>query len=414
MERFQAGFVYRDGQDVDDRCYHWFQHHLLAWRYIHHQYLQFFIGHIDEVELSAVSISLSVILLFSFGFLIVILIVGTRGDVQPFVAIAKRLQDYGHRIRLATHANFKEFILTAGLEFYPLGGDPKVLAGYMVKNKGFLPSSPSEIPIQRNQIKDTIYSLLPHISLRMVIKLENRHFRTYSCGRSTEDTNSRIFHHAVDLTSEARKLLVESHKLSVGQYNTTPKLVISEVKYDRITQTVRNCKQRQRRNNNHIGLNKRNHEPETEQRAEKAQRSYLDLNLPVNETEVGVSHETEDAKAWFNDFIEQVDGKVTFKPHIQNHTNSQFRKCFGSETQLEIDNDVIVQILVASWSSGEEERTRVDQWMQIFLAASFAEARQKYGSNPTLAVKLVASRGLADGVELPEKVDGLVWSFVLV
>lgn len=37
-------------------------------------------------------------------------------------------QDYGHRVRLATHANFKEFVLTAGLEFYPLGGDPKVLA----------------------------------------------------------------------------------------------------------------------------------------------------------------------------------------------------------------------------------------------------------------------------------------------
>ncbi|XP_044502306.1 sterol 3-beta-glucosyltransferase UGT80A2-like isoform X1 [Mangifera indica] len=92
---------------------------------------------------------------------IVMLIVGTRGDVQPFIAIGKRLQDYGHRVRLATHSNFKDFVLTAGLEFYPLGGDPKVLAGYMVKNKGFLPSDPSEIPIQRNQMKQIINSLLP-------------------------------------------------------------------------------------------------------------------------------------------------------------------------------------------------------------------------------------------------------------
>ncbi|XP_051120396.1 sterol 3-beta-glucosyltransferase UGT80A2-like isoform X2 [Andrographis paniculata] len=92
---------------------------------------------------------------------IVMLIVGTRGDVQPFVAIGKRLQDYGHRVRLATHSNFKEFVMTAGLEFYPLGGDPKVLAEYMVKNKGFLPSGPSEIPAQRNQIKEIIFSLLP-------------------------------------------------------------------------------------------------------------------------------------------------------------------------------------------------------------------------------------------------------------
>ncbi|CAN6582280.1 unnamed protein product [Malus baccata var. baccata] len=92
---------------------------------------------------------------------IVMLIVGTRGDVQPFVAIGKRLQEYGHRVRLATHANFKDFVLTAGLEFYPLGGDPKVLAGYMVKNKGFLPSGPSEISIQRQQLREIIFSLLP-------------------------------------------------------------------------------------------------------------------------------------------------------------------------------------------------------------------------------------------------------------
>ncbi|XP_074321105.1 sterol 3-beta-glucosyltransferase UGT80A2-like isoform X2 [Silene latifolia] len=91
---------------------------------------------------------------------IVMLIVGTRGDVQPFVAIGKRLQEYGHRVRLATHQNFKEFVLSSGLEFFPLGGDPKILAGYMVKNKGFLPSEPSEIPIQRNQMREIIFSLL--------------------------------------------------------------------------------------------------------------------------------------------------------------------------------------------------------------------------------------------------------------
>eukprot|EP00246_Nothoceros_aenigmaticus_P007732 TRINITY_DN2175_c0_g1_i1.p1 TRINITY_DN2175_c0_g1~~TRINITY_DN2175_c0_g1_i1.p1 ORF type:complete len:817 (+),score=138.87 TRINITY_DN2175_c0_g1_i1:213-2453(+) len=92
---------------------------------------------------------------------IVMLIVGTRGDVQPFVAIGKRLQEFGHRVRLASHANYRDFVTTAGLEYYPLGGDPKVLAGYMVKNKGFLPSNPKEISIQKRQIKQICYSLLP-------------------------------------------------------------------------------------------------------------------------------------------------------------------------------------------------------------------------------------------------------------
>eukprot|EP01018_Ginkgo_biloba_P030588 Gb_23859 [translate_table: standard] len=92
---------------------------------------------------------------------IAMLIVGTRGDVQPFLAIGKHLQEYGHRVRLATHSNFEDFVLTTGLEFYPLGGDPKILAEYMVKNKGFFPSGPSEIAIQRKQIKAIINSLLP-------------------------------------------------------------------------------------------------------------------------------------------------------------------------------------------------------------------------------------------------------------
>lgn len=43
--------------------------------------------------------------------------------------VGKFFQACGHRVRLATHSNFKEFVLNAGLEFFQLGGDPKVLAG---------------------------------------------------------------------------------------------------------------------------------------------------------------------------------------------------------------------------------------------------------------------------------------------
>ena len=58
---------------------------------------------------------------------IVIQVVGSRGDVQPFVALGEELKSYGHRIRLATHDVFKEFVQSAGLEFYPIGGDPTEL-----------------------------------------------------------------------------------------------------------------------------------------------------------------------------------------------------------------------------------------------------------------------------------------------
>ncbi|XP_039056208.1 sterol 3-beta-glucosyltransferase UGT80B1 isoform X2 [Hibiscus syriacus] len=92
---------------------------------------------------------------------IAILVVGTRGDVQPFVAMAKRLQEFGHHVRLATHANFRNFVKLADIDFYPLGGDPRVLAGYMARNKGLIPSGPGEISTQRKQLKSIIESLLP-------------------------------------------------------------------------------------------------------------------------------------------------------------------------------------------------------------------------------------------------------------
>ena len=71
---------------------------------------------------------------------IVMLIVGTRGDVQPFIALAKALLAWGHRVRLATHETFRKFVRENGIEFYPLAGDPADLMSFMVKNAGIVPS----------------------------------------------------------------------------------------------------------------------------------------------------------------------------------------------------------------------------------------------------------------------------------
>ncbi|EMC98969.1 glycosyltransferase family 1 protein [Baudoinia panamericana UAMH 10762] len=72
---------------------------------------------------------------------VVIQVVGSRGDVQPFIALGKVLKDtYGHRVRLATHPNFKEFVREHGLEFFSIGGDPAQLMAFMVKNPGLMPS----------------------------------------------------------------------------------------------------------------------------------------------------------------------------------------------------------------------------------------------------------------------------------
>lgn len=61
--------------------------------------------------------------------------------LQPFVAVALRLKDYGHRVRLATHEPHRSFVEQFGLEFYPLGGDPQILADFAVQSKGTSPDS---------------------------------------------------------------------------------------------------------------------------------------------------------------------------------------------------------------------------------------------------------------------------------
>lgn len=73
---------------------------------------------------------------------IVIMVIGSRGDAQPFLRIGKVLKDdYGHRVRIATHPAFRDFVeKDSGLEFFSVGGDPSELMSFMVKNPGMIPS----------------------------------------------------------------------------------------------------------------------------------------------------------------------------------------------------------------------------------------------------------------------------------
>jgi hypothetical protein len=73
---------------------------------------------------------------------IVIIIIGSRGDIQPFIRIGKILQnDYGHRVRMATHPSFRDFVeKDSGLEFFSIGGNPAELMAFMVKNPGLIPN----------------------------------------------------------------------------------------------------------------------------------------------------------------------------------------------------------------------------------------------------------------------------------
>ena len=65
------------------------------------------------------------------------LTIGSRGDVQPYIALCKGLLAEGHKPRIATHAEFKDWIERHGIEFAPVEGDPAELMRICVDNGTF-------------------------------------------------------------------------------------------------------------------------------------------------------------------------------------------------------------------------------------------------------------------------------------
>lgn len=58
---------------------------------------------------------------------ITILTTGSRGDVQPFIALGRGLKQAGYQVRLATHDTFQEMVQQYGLEFVAIAGDVQAL-----------------------------------------------------------------------------------------------------------------------------------------------------------------------------------------------------------------------------------------------------------------------------------------------
>ena len=56
---------------------------------------------------------------------ITIVTIGSRGDIQPFLALGVRLSQAGHQVKLATHETFGSWIKSYGLDFAGLEGNPQ-------------------------------------------------------------------------------------------------------------------------------------------------------------------------------------------------------------------------------------------------------------------------------------------------
>lgn len=48
---------------------------------------------------------------------ITVVAIGSRGDIQPYIALGQGLQRAGHHVRLNTHLDFEALVREHGLEF---------------------------------------------------------------------------------------------------------------------------------------------------------------------------------------------------------------------------------------------------------------------------------------------------------
>lgn len=55
------------------------------------------------------------------------LTIGSRGDVQPYIALCKGLMAEGHRCKIASHGEYRDWVQGHGIDFEEVGGDPAEL-----------------------------------------------------------------------------------------------------------------------------------------------------------------------------------------------------------------------------------------------------------------------------------------------
>ncbi|OWM68716.1 hypothetical protein CDL15_Pgr024903 [Punica granatum] len=155
---------------------------------------------------------------------------------------------------------------------------------------------------------------------------------------------------------------------------------------------------------------------------DKMQKSFLDLNLPVEDVEEDLEDgdseagpDAEESEVWLRDFLEQVDEKVVFKPYNFNEAAERvleemklnMQSAVGPEVLMEIDDEVIVQIVAAGWLCGEEEA--IKEWIRGVLRGGCVEACRRYKLAAHSILKLTACEGVvaekqAPGVCLPASI----------
>src|SRR6516164_3994337 len=89
---------------------------------------------------------------------------GSRGDVQPYVALGKGLKQAGYEVVLLTHDSYQRLVRGAGLEFFAIGGNPRTIVD-QVMNEARVGEKPNEFDFLR-KVMSLIKPLLHEIVAR--------------------------------------------------------------------------------------------------------------------------------------------------------------------------------------------------------------------------------------------------------
>lgn len=159
-----------------------------------------------------------------------------------------------------------------------------------------------------------------------------------------------------------------------------------------------------------------------EHRANKTFKTFLDLNLPLEElsgTDSQCSSADENnSDSWVEEFFKSMDARVNFKPfdfdaladNIIKEISYKFLQTIGPDYILEIDIKAMLQILAATWLLGE--RSALSNWIERTLCRSCDEARQchpRNASSPSV-LRLVTTEDelmeqQAPGILLPLRIS---------
>lgn len=65
---------------------------------------------------------------------VLIVTIGSRGDLQPFISLSEELRARGYSIRICTMGDFREAVIERGFEFYPIPGDARKVMELLIGN----------------------------------------------------------------------------------------------------------------------------------------------------------------------------------------------------------------------------------------------------------------------------------------